>query len=120
VRTIPLPAFDARRPAWLLPALEVVHARAADAVGLGSIARWAGLHPAYFARAFRAWVGVSVGEYVRRLRVGDAAERLLSTDLTIADIAASTGFADQSHLTRVFRRAMGVTPARYRERNRAP
>jgi transcriptional regulator GlxA family with amidase domain len=63
-----------------------------------------------FRRVFRA----TVGEYVRRLRV-DAAQRMLTnSDISLAQIALETGFADQSHLTRVFRRATGLTPKLYR------
>jgi AraC family transcriptional regulator len=49
----------------------------------------------------------------------DAARRLLSeTERPIADIALETGFTDQSHLTRVFRRCLGETPAGFRRRFR--
>ena len=55
-----------------------------------------------------------LGEWVRRLRLEDALGRLTRSDASIADVAAASGFADQSHLTRVMRRRLGVTPAEYR------
>ncbi len=68
----------------------------------------------HFARTFRAAHGVSVGAYVHRLRAEYAARELARTSTPIAAIASAAGFADQAHLTRVFRRLTGATPARFR------
>ena len=104
---------------WLRCALDYIHAHATDSIGLAEVAREAGVHPVYFARAFRAQTGLPVGAYLRKLRVDQAAEKLASTNLSIADIALAAGFSDQSHLTRVFRALTGVTPATYRQRRRS-
>ena len=106
----------ARPPAWLRAAEDLLRARLAERIGLSELAETVGVHPAYLARAFRAHYGLSVGEYGRRLRVAWAAAELARGDKPLAEIAASAGFADQSHFTRVFRRHVGTTPARYRER----
>ncbi len=66
------------------------------------------------ARAFRARYGLPVGAYLRALQLDRAATRLAATDEAIADIAAQTGFYDQSHFTRVFKLRFGLTPAAYR------
>jgi AraC family transcriptional regulator len=108
-----------RPPAWLRSAEELLRARLADRIGLGEVAETVGVHPTYLARAFRAHYGFSVGEYGRRLRLAWAAAELARTNTPLAEIAASAGFADQSHFTRVFRRQVGTTPARYRERARS-
>jgi AraC family transcriptional regulator len=104
-----------RPPAWLRAAEELLRARLADRIGLGELAEVVGVHPTYLARAFRAHYGFSVGEYGRRLRLGWAAAELARGEKSLAEIAAGAGFADQSHFTRVFRRQVGTTPARYRE-----
>jgi len=106
-------------PQSLRRVLEIVHARFTEPLGLGDVAREAGLHPVYLARAFRTHVGTSLGAYVRKLRVEQAAVKLRSSPGSIADIAAEVGFADQSHLTRVFSATTGMTPARYRREHRA-
>jgi AraC family transcriptional regulator len=72
------------------------------------------VHPVYLARSFRERYGVSVGEYVRRLRLDWAAAQLSATETPVATVAAEAGFADQSHFTRAFKRHMGLTPGRYR------
>jgi len=108
----------ARPPAWLRAAAERLRARLAERIGLSELAETVGVHPAYLARAFRAHYGLSVGEYGRRLRLAWAAAELARGDKPLAEIAADAGFADQSHFTRVFRRHVGTTPARYREQAR--
>jgi AraC family transcriptional regulator len=108
-----------RPPAWLRSAEELLRARLADRIGLGELAEAVGVHPTYLARAFRAHYGLSVGEYGRRLRLAWAAAELARGEKPLAEIAASAGFADQSHFTRVFRRHVGTTPARYRERTQS-
>jgi AraC-like DNA-binding protein len=109
----------ARPPAWLRAAEELLRARLADRIGLAELAETVGVHPAYLARAFRAHYGLSVGEYGRRLRLAWAAAELAGSETPLAEIASSAGFADQSHFTRVFRRHVGTTPARYRAQARS-
>ena len=78
------------------------------------IARAAGVHPVYLARLFRRMLGCSIAGYLRARRVDDAARRLLRGEEPVAEIALSTGFSDQSHFTRDFRREAGRSPARFR------
>jgi AraC family transcriptional regulator len=104
----------ARPPAWLRSAEELLRARLGDRIGLGELAETVGVHPTYLARAFRAHYGLSVGDYGRRLRLAWAAAELARRETPLAEVAASAGFADQSHFTRVFKRHVGTTPAQYR------
>lgn len=73
-----------------------------------------GVSPSHLARRFREEFGVTVGERIRELRLEAAAERLRQGERPISEIATESGFADQSHLTRLFRKQFGPTPARYR------
>jgi len=79
--------------------------------GALSVPRW---RPYHFARLFRRTVGVPPHQYVLRRRVERAKELLLTGRLGLSEVALAAGFSDQSHLTRVFRRAVGLTPARFR------
>jgi AraC-like DNA-binding protein len=63
-------------------------------------------------RRFRAEIGVSPHQFLISVRVAHA-RRLLAVGTPISEVAANTGFADQSHLTRQFRRRLGLTPGRY-------
>ena len=71
-------------------------------------------HPVYVARAFRAKFGCSVGEYSRRRRIAWCCDQLASSKREIVEIATEAGFHDQSHMSRLFRRYMGTSPAAFR------
>ena len=103
-----------RPPGWLQRAVDYLHTRLDEEVRLDAVASIVGVHPAHLNRVFRTHHGCSVGEYVRRLRIDGAARELAQSERSIADIAATFGFADQSHFTRVFLRLTGLTPGRYR------
>jgi AraC-like DNA-binding protein len=73
----------------------------------------AGLDRYTLARQFRARLGTSPYRYLMLRRLDDARRRILRGD-TLAEAAAASGFADQSHMTRQFKRAYGVSPGRWR------
>lgn len=72
------------------------------------------LNPSHFGRAFRNSFGEPPHEYVMRRRVERAQGLMLSTGASLADIALDCGLADQSHLTRLFRRIVGESPRAWR------
>jgi AraC family transcriptional regulator len=108
----PEPAPERRNP-WLLRARDLLHDEPGPAT-LGSLAQRIGMHPVYIARAFRGRYGCSVGEYARHLRVERARRLLHHTRQSLSEIALRAGYSDQSHLTRDFRRAFGLSPGAYR------
>lgn len=81
---------------------------------VGDIGRQVGRHPAHIMREFRRRQGVPMGEYQRALRIARACKMLQLTTKSIAEIALACGFADQSHLTRTFKRFVNMTPNDYR------
>ena len=81
---------------------------------LQQLSTGAQVHPAYLARMFRRFYGVSLGQYARHVRLQWVAQRLVGSEESLATIAFRAGFADQSHLTRAFRTQFGVTPGQYR------
>ncbi len=83
-----------------------------DDLSLSDLARLGGLSPFYFARVFRAEVGLPPHAYLESVRIG-AAQGLLARGVPLAAVAQATGFADQSHFTRRFRRTIGVPPGQY-------
>ena len=72
------------------------------------------LNASHFGRAFRNSFGEPPHEYVIRRRVERAQGLMLSTDASLSDIALDCGLADQSHLTRLFRRIVGESPRAWR------
>ncbi|HKY50760.1 MAG TPA: AraC family transcriptional regulator [Candidatus Limnocylindria bacterium] len=105
-------------PPFVARATELIHDRFLEGLRIETIAAAVDASPNELVRAFRAFHGVPIGTYTRRLRLEWVARRLTGTDEPVASIAHDAGFADQPHLTRAFRAYTGLTPARYR-RDRA-
>jgi AraC family transcriptional regulator len=102
------------RPAWLTRVVERLHEDRAEAATVTELARAAAVHPVHLARTFRRVHGCTMGQYRARLRIQRACALLTSRDVSLAHIAAEVGFADQSHLTRVFAGVVGCAPSTYR------
>ncbi len=98
--------------------LDHIQRPGADKLPLAEAARMCGMSPAQFTRSFKKVAGMSYVGYVTHVRLSEAARLLRTTDKTIAEIADVTGFADQSHFDRRFKRAFGVTPRHFQQHNR--
>lgn len=109
---------ERKPPAWLLRVRERLETDFAQPFALADLARDAGIHPVHLAHAFRRWFGCTVGQFVRELRVNEACLALTRTDASLAEIALASGFADQSHLSRAFKRAKGMSPGAYKQKLR--
>lgn len=81
---------------------------------LDQVAAYVGLSPSYFSTLFRQTVGASFREHLNRIRVEESKHLLLNEQYTLADIAISMGFPDQSYYCKVFKKFVGVTPGKYR------
>jgi AraC family transcriptional regulator len=83
-------------------------------LSLKELASYCGLSVSYFVRAFKSTTGDPPHRWILRHRIGLAKSMLVHGDASLAEIAASCGFADQSHFTRMFRSFVGATPAAWR------
>ena len=93
---------------------DYIEAHLDDRLSLADLAGVACLSPYHFSRSFKQAVGVGPQRYVMHRRVERAKALMCRTDQPLAVIALEVGFADQSHLTSVFRREIGVTPGHFR------
>jgi AraC family transcriptional regulator len=105
-------------PRWLAEAEELARARFTEPLGLSIVAKIVGVHPVRLARAFRTYHHMTMGEYLRQLRVECVARELVQSDVSLAEIASAAGFSDQSHMCRTFKRHTGLSPAKYRAASR--
>ena len=99
-------------PRAVLLASEFIHDNYARDISLADIARAAHLSPFHLARQFKKSTGMTPHQYLVAVRV-NSARSLLSAGAgakSLADVAAAVGFSDQSHLTRHFKRQLGLTP----------
>ncbi len=81
------------------------------------LAAKANMSPALFRKRFTATAGMSVHSYVMKERIERACELIDECNLPLATIAVQCGFSSQSHMTRIFRRELGATPAELRRRS---
>lgn len=105
-------------PIWLQSAREALHAKFHEPLRLSAVANWVGIHPVHLAREFRKHHRCTVGQYVRKLRVESASQKLAESDSPLVAIALEVGFANQAHFCRIFKIVTGMTPARYRSGSR--
>jgi AraC family transcriptional regulator len=102
-------------PSWFRRVTQRLHEEFRGPLSITALASDAGVHPVHLARVFRAHARKSAGDYVRDLRVRAACQMLRDREVPLAAVAAECGFADQSHLTRIFKRFVGSTPAQFRQ-----
>ncbi len=98
----------------LARAVALVVADPASHHSLADLARAAGMSRSKFAKVFAETVGSPPMEFVSRARLDTARRILLSTEMSISDIAHHVGFASRSHFSRSFRTAFGIDPTRMR------
>ena len=104
-------------PASMRAVADLLETRLTDPPALAELAAMTGLSQFALLRAFRAETGLPPHAYLNQLRVRRARKHCSTGGITPADVAFDTGFADQAHLTRHFKRVVGVPPGAYqRER----
>lgn len=70
--------------------------------------------PNYLSKRFRIEIGMSLREYINQLRIEEAKRLLLSTNLSVSDIAVEVGYDNISYFSTVFRKLCGVSPVDWR------
>jgi len=100
----------------LSPVIRHIEQNFAAAVSMPEMAALAGLSSTHFNRRFQQLLRMTPTGYLRWVRIQAACHLLSTTRRALADIAASTGFSDQSHFTRRFRQSTGITPTVFRQR----
>lgn len=101
-------------PNWLKQATEIVEARFLERLSLTEIASEVGVHYVHLSRQFHKYNRCTVGELIRRRRVQYASHLLAHSRTPLAEIALVCGFSDQSHLSFLFKRYMGLSPSKFR------
>ena len=106
---------DPRLPLVAQQARDFLHGHMAQDIGLDDLARVTGVDRFRLTRAFKTAFGIAPHAYLIQLRLAKA-RRLLASGQSPVEVAATLGFADQSHLGRWFQRTYRMTPADYRKR----
>ncbi len=104
-----------RLAAWQVGTVDrFIDAHLASEIRIVQLAGIARLTRSHFSRAFLRTRGESPSVYLRRRRLERAQQLMLTTGLSLAQIALDCGFADQCHFTHAFKRVVGATPGNWR------
>ncbi|PHM29135.1 helix-turn-helix domain-containing protein [Xenorhabdus budapestensis] len=91
-----------------------------ESIKIDAIAHKSGYSKWHLQRIFKELKGCTLGQYVRRRRLHEAAKSLREDDLPILDIALQYGFSSQATFTRIFKKHFNTTPAKFRENGQLP
>lgn len=94
--------------------MEYIDKHCYEKISLSQIAQKCFYTPSYFSHAFKKYCGQSLSEYVKKKRVKYAIELLDNTDLTVTQISEMVGYNDKTFFYKVFKEAIGKSPAEYR------
>jgi transcriptional regulator GlxA family with amidase domain len=109
------PQSKSRLMTWQLSrVIDHIEAHLAAKITIVSLASLISVSSGYLSRAFKSSVGVAPARYIIGRRVQLACEIMRTTRAPLSDVALACGLADQSHLCRLFRRGMGISPSRWR------
>ena len=103
----------------LAKVINVIQQGHAERLSVSGLARMVGMTPFGLTREFEGIFGQSLLDYIQSVRLHQATNLLIQTDLPVKFIAASVGFASRSHFSRVFRKCRGEDPTSFRKSNAA-
>ena len=101
-------------PPWTKTLREIINDRWSEVLSLDELSRLLGVHPVTISKKFPRYFSCTLGEYARKIKLEKAFALLGQPQSSLADIAYTCGFADQSHLTRALKAATGFTPREFR------
>ena len=114
----PVPHYGGLAPWQLIQVKRFIENRLLENIRIKTLADFVGLSESYFYSAFRRSTGQTPHGFVTQRRIQQAQALMIHTDLPLSRIAYECGLTDQPHLTRLFHRQVGASPAVWRKRHR--
>jgi AraC-like DNA-binding protein len=106
-----------KMPAWAQELKELIQDHIDTNLTLKELSKDLAINPSYLSREFsKHFDNLSFGEYIRKQRIEKAIDLMAKPGHSLTDIAYLTGFSDQSHFTRIFRKHTGLSPSDYRKK----
>ena len=104
------------KPAWLFKLKDLLYARYNESISLKEIALEINIHPVYLCQQFPIYFHCTLGEYIRKIKIEKAVELMFQNPhQSLTGIAYASGFSDQSHFIRLFKKNIGVAPLAFRK-----
>ena len=108
-----------KTPSWAKELKELIQDQIDTNITLKQLSQNLDINPAYLSREFSKYFdNLSFGDYIRKLRIKKAVDYLNNSNYSLTKIAYLTGFSDQSHFTRIFKKHIGQNPSAYRKKLR--
>jgi AraC family transcriptional regulator, arabinose operon regulatory protein len=107
-------------PAPVQKALEKMRLYFHQPLRVAELAQLAGMSESHFSRQFKASIGTSPIDWLRRERINQAKRRLIESDDPVKEVARQVGYADQFFFSKDFKKMTKLTPTQYREQERQP
>lgn len=105
-----------KTPAWAQELKELIQDHIDTNLSLKELSKGLEINPSYLSREFSKYFeDLSFGEYIRKLRIEKAMDLMQSSSYSLTEIAYLTGFSDQSHFTRIFKKHTGRNPSAYKK-----
>lgn len=103
-------------PQWAKELKDIIQDQVDTNITLKEISKDINIHPSYLSREFSKYFdNLSFGEYIQKQRIEKAISYMQSSSYTLTEIAYLTGFSDQSHFTRIFKKQTGKNPSTYKK-----
>jgi AraC-like DNA-binding protein len=110
------PGSKKKIPGWAQELKEIIQDHIDTNLSLREISKGLSINPSYLSREFSKYFeDLTFGEYIRKHRIEKAMELMQSPSYSLTEIAYLTGFSDQSHFTRIFKKHIGQNPSSYRK-----
>jgi hypothetical protein len=104
-----------KTPGWAIELKEIIQDHIDTGVSLKEISKGLDINPSYLSREFsKHFDDMSFGDYIRKQRIEKAKEYIQSGKFSLTEITYLTGFSDQSHFTRIFKKHTGASPSEYK------
>lgn len=117
----PTTGLSKRTPAWAKELKEIIQDHIDTSLSLKEISKGLDINPSYLSREFSKYFDdLSFGEYIRKQRIEKAKELMTNSKYSLTEITYLTGFSDQSHFTRIFKKHTGQNPSQYRKKISKP
>src|SRR5450432_84151 len=110
------PGSKKKTPAWAQELKEIIQDHIDTNLSLKEISKNLEINPSYLSREFSKYFeDLSFGEYIRKQRIEKAKELMQTSKYSLTEIAYLTGFSDQSHFTRIFKKHTGKNPSSFKK-----